>query len=107
MSNTGMQDTTDQRLTALEIKASFTEDLLEELNDVIIRQQRQIDALMAEIGDLRQILGDLSRLLEAICKHHQVDFQVHIDLTEADRQVDWSQVARKKVMMNRSAEADE
>ena len=35
-----------QRLTELEIKASFTEDLLDQLNLVIVRQQDQIDALI-------------------------------------------------------------
>ncbi|MES2424513.1 MAG: SlyX family protein [Pseudomonadota bacterium] len=44
----------DQRLTALEIKASFTEDLVEQLNQVIIRQQTQIDALIFEIQRLRE-----------------------------------------------------
>ncbi len=45
---------TEQRLTDLEIKASFTEDLLDQLNQVIIRQQRQIDLLVRELGQLRQ-----------------------------------------------------
>ncbi|WP_114972623.1 SlyX family protein [Rhodoferax ferrireducens] len=44
---------TDQRLTDLEIKASFTEDLLDQLNQVIVRQQQQIDTLIREIGHLR------------------------------------------------------
>jgi len=46
--------TTDQRLTELEIKASFTEDLLDKLDSVIVRQQQQIDALIREIADLKQ-----------------------------------------------------
>ena len=49
---------TDQRLTDLEIKASFTEDLLDQLNEVIVRQQQQIDALIREIGKLRQSSTD-------------------------------------------------
>ncbi|MEP6771160.1 MAG: SlyX family protein [Polaromonas sp.] len=57
MSNTGMQpnDTSpaDQRLTALEIKASFTEDLLDQLDKVIVRQQQQIDALIREVAALK------------------------------------------------------
>lgn len=44
----------DQRLTDLEIKASFTEDLVDQLNEVVVRQQRQIDALLCELADLRQ-----------------------------------------------------
>ena len=49
---------TDQRLTDLEIKASFTEDLLDQLNEVIVRQQQQIDALIRELGKLRQSSTD-------------------------------------------------
>jgi SlyX protein len=44
----------DQRLTDLEIKASFTEDLVEQLNQVIYQQQQQIDALLREVSQLRQ-----------------------------------------------------
>jgi SlyX protein len=47
-------NTTDQRLTDLEIKASFTEDLLDQLDKVIVRQQQQIDALIHEISELKQ-----------------------------------------------------
>ncbi|MDB5868057.1 MAG: SlyX family protein [Polaromonas sp.] len=60
MSNSRMQnnDPTDHRLTELEIKASFNEDLLEQLNQVVIRQQQQIDALIREVGQLRQQIPD-------------------------------------------------
>lgn len=44
---------TDRRLTALEIKASFAEDLLEALNLVVINQQQQIDLLVREVQALR------------------------------------------------------
>lgn len=47
-------DHTDQRLTNLEIKASYTEDLLDQLDAVIVRQQQQIDLLISEITRLRQ-----------------------------------------------------
>jgi SlyX protein len=43
----------DERLTELEIKASFNEDLLDKLDQVIIRQQAQIDALAREVIALR------------------------------------------------------
>ena len=49
----------DQRLTDLEIKASFSEDLLDQLNQVIIRQQQQIDALVREITQIRQQIPDV------------------------------------------------
>jgi SlyX protein len=38
----------------LEIKASFTEDLVEQLNQVIYQQQQQIDALLREVSQSRQ-----------------------------------------------------
>ncbi len=47
-------NTTDQRLVELEIKASFTEDLLDQLDQVIVRQQKQIDLLMREVARLGQ-----------------------------------------------------
>jgi SlyX protein len=47
-------DLTDKRLTELEIKASFSEDLLDHLNQAIVRQQQQIDALLMEVRHLRQ-----------------------------------------------------
>lgn len=45
---------TEQRLINLEIKASFNEDQLDQLNQVIIDQQRQIDWLLREVRQLRQ-----------------------------------------------------
>ena len=45
---------TEQRLTDLEIKASFTEDALDRLNEVVIRQQRQIELLTRELLELQQ-----------------------------------------------------
>lgn len=47
-------DSTNQRLTALEIKATYTEDLVEQLDQIITRQQRQIDLLLREVAELRQ-----------------------------------------------------
>lgn len=44
----------EQRITELEIKASFTEDLLERLDEVIVRQQQQIDSLIRQITHLNQ-----------------------------------------------------
>ena len=45
----------NHRLTELEIKASFGEDLLDQLNQVIVRQQQQIDVLAREVGRLHQL----------------------------------------------------
>lgn len=48
----------EQRLIDLEIKLSFTEDLVDDLNKVVVRQQQQIDLLMRELGALREQAGD-------------------------------------------------
>lgn len=48
-----MNDTVDNRLTELEIKASYSEDLLDRLNEVVVRQQAQIDALQRALFELR------------------------------------------------------
>lgn len=57
-SNTSMNDRTDNRLTDLEIKASFLDDMLEELNKVIVRQQESIDLLRREVAELKGRVGE-------------------------------------------------
>ena len=47
-----------ERLTELEIKASFAEDLLDKLDQIVIRQQTQINALISEVLHLRQQSAD-------------------------------------------------
>ena len=42
------------RLEALEMKAAFAEDLLDQLNLTIYRQQQTIDQLLRAVQDLRQ-----------------------------------------------------
>ena len=44
----------ESRLTDLEIKISFTEDMVDELNRTIFRQLQQIDLLMLQIKALRE-----------------------------------------------------
>lgn len=44
----------ESRITELEIKISYTEDLVEELNKLVYRQQEQIDLLFREIRSLRE-----------------------------------------------------
>jgi SlyX protein len=48
----------EQRVTELEIKASYTEDLIDQLDKVIVRQQAQIDQLITAITELRQSSTD-------------------------------------------------
>lgn len=43
----------NDRVTELEIKASYTEDLIDQLDKVIVRQQEQIDLLIKTITELR------------------------------------------------------
>jgi len=69
------EDKTDQRLTELEIKASFSEDLLDQLNLVIVRQQAQIDLLIREVQTLREqqpdgIAGSAARLMDDLPPHY-------------------------------------
>ena len=54
MSSTDSADPLTQRLIQLEIKASFAEDLLDKLDQVVIDQQAQIDRLKRELQLLRQ-----------------------------------------------------
>ena len=44
-----MDEHTDKRLTELEIKASFMDDMMDSLNQVIIRQQATLDLLVREV----------------------------------------------------------
>ncbi len=60
MTHDTSSDAIDHRLNELEIKASFSEDLLDQLNLVIVRQQLQIDQLIRELGHLRQLSADNS-----------------------------------------------
>lgn len=47
-------DDVARRLNELEIKASFSEDLLDQLNLLVYRQQQQIDSLAQQLAQLRQ-----------------------------------------------------
>jgi SlyX protein len=54
----GTSEDTSRRLDELEIKASYAEDLLEQLNQTIYRQQQQIDLLLREVRALRTQLPE-------------------------------------------------
>ena len=49
---------TERRLTELEIKASYAEDTVDRLNEVVVRQQRQIDLLLRELVELKRNASD-------------------------------------------------
>ena len=44
----------ESRITELEIKISYAEDLVDELNRTVFRQQQQIDQLINHIMTLRE-----------------------------------------------------
>ena len=48
----------DARITELEIKISYAEDMIDELNRVVFRQQQQIDLLVGEVKALREQAQD-------------------------------------------------
>ena len=50
----------DQRLEDLETRLAFQDQELQSLNDVIIRQQQQIDQLVAQVSLLKDKLQDLA-----------------------------------------------
>lgn len=51
-------DALEQRLTELEIKASYADDLLDTLNQLVARQQETIELLVREVSRLRQQGGE-------------------------------------------------
>ncbi len=44
----------ESRITELEIKISYAEDMIDELNHTIFRQQQQIDMLISQMRTLRE-----------------------------------------------------
>ena len=46
----------ESRIEELEVKLSFAEDLIEQLNLAMFRQQQQIDQLQREVRELREQL---------------------------------------------------
>ena len=57
-----MTEPTNDRLTELEIKLSLNDDLLDELNRQVYRQQQQIDLLQAQ---LRHLYGQMRASAES------------------------------------------
>lgn len=45
---------TEDRITNLEIKLSFTEDLIDQLNQAIYKQQQQIEFLYRELKSIKE-----------------------------------------------------
>ncbi len=49
---------TEERITELEIKLAFAEDLLETLNNTVYRQQERIELLERTVRDLRALVAE-------------------------------------------------
>ena len=49
---------TESRLTELETKLAFAEDLIDALNQTVIRQQQQMDSLQDQLRMLHQQMRD-------------------------------------------------
>ena len=47
-------ESANQRIDDLEIKASFSDELLEQLNTIVTRQQGEIAALIREVKQLQE-----------------------------------------------------
>jgi SlyX protein len=45
-------DPVEKRLVDLEVKLTLTEDTVDRLNEIVVRQQEQIDLLLREVGRL-------------------------------------------------------
>jgi SlyX protein len=48
---------TENRITNLEIKLSFAEDLIEKLNETVYKQQQQIEFLYRELKAVKEQAG--------------------------------------------------
>lgn len=55
-----MSDTQQEQLIELQHKVQFQEDALQQLDDVVIRQNQQIDQLVQRIDQLEDRLEELS-----------------------------------------------
>lgn len=50
----------NERLTELEVRVAFQEKTIQDLNEVVTRQQRQIDRLMQELEAMKSRLAGLA-----------------------------------------------
>jgi len=69
------QQDTEHRLTELEVKAGFADDMLDQLNHTIFRQQQQIEFLLRELAELRRQLpaggaGSAGNLRDELPPHY-------------------------------------
>ena len=55
----------DDHLVAIETKLSFQEDLLDQLNSIIIKQQKDIDSLKCEFLLIQKKIASMSESTES------------------------------------------
>ena len=65
----------NERLTDLEVKLTFAEDMLDALNATVYRQQQQIERLLQEMRELREQMaastpGEARSLRDEIPPHY-------------------------------------
>lgn len=66
---------TDRRLAELEIRVGLADDMLDQLNQTLFRQQQLIERLARELGELRQQIpesagSNLRNLRDEIPPHY-------------------------------------
>ena len=54
-----MTQSIDDRLTTLEVKATFTEDLVDKLEQIVTQQQRVIDRLLKHTRELGKRMQEI------------------------------------------------
>lgn len=62
----------EDRFERIETKISFSEDLLDELNHTVYRQQQQIERLQAQVRHLYERLQDTSSSTRARDLHDEI-----------------------------------
>jgi SlyX protein len=70
-----METPPHDRLTELEVKSAFAEDMLDALNATVYRQQQQIERLLREVKELREQVaaaapGEFRSLRDEIPPHY-------------------------------------
>jgi SlyX protein len=70
-----MEAPLSERVTELEVKSAFVDDLLDALNATVYRQQQQIERLLREVKELREQVaaatpGEFRSLRDEIPPHY-------------------------------------
>ena len=68
----GSADSMDERLDDLEARVAFQDDLIERLNEVVARQDRELLALGRRVAALERRLEDLDEAAPTAAPGHEV-----------------------------------